>query len=106
MVEGVAHKGEDVTRDIKDMPPGEKRPAPPSRNFSVRESEDTEQLILLQQVFQHGHHEVQNLQGKYMNNIETPFIHSPELPDDRPGFPSPLTAAGVEVPLSDPDNQS
>ena len=91
---------------IKDTPPGEKRPVSPSREFRVRESQDTEQLILLQQVFQHGHNEVQNLKGKYMNNTETPFIHSPELPDDRLGFPSPLTATGVGVPLSDPDNQS
>ncbi len=71
MVEGVAHKGEGVKKDIKGMPPGEKRPAPPSREFRVRESQDNEKLILLQQVFQHGHNEVQNLQGK----LNTCTIH-------------------------------
>ena len=69
MVEGVAIKGEIVKRDIKDMPPGRRGPSP-SREFRVRESQDTEQLILLQQVFQQGHNKVQNLQGKYMKNTE------------------------------------
>ena len=102
---GVAIKGEIVKRDIKDMPPGRRGPSP-SREFRVRESQDTEQLILLEQVFQQGHNKVKKLQGKYMKKTETPFIHSHELPDDRLGFASPLTSAGVGVPLSDPDNQS